>query len=928
MGIFTSILVVAAGVTLSPSAATAAGGSFIFASSRGACSVSGPGLSAADPYCSLQSALDAAQPGDTVVANGAFGPLTVSHSGTTAAPITIEGFIYYNTGSYVIGTDAEGTATTPGITFTGVHDVNVLAVEAIGAATSAISIVHSHDLTLDSVSIGLVGPDSQHSATEIAIDGQSSNVTLSRVHGAIGPGSGVGIAAGASHVIVTTSEFNSTAADAISVVGASDIDITSNSLISRCGSAVSYTSGASGVVENNVAEASVPTCTASVSALTVSADSAAAVTTDYNAISAPATTTAYTWAGTTYATAAAFAAATGQGHHDIVQSALFPLSQPVEGSPLIDSADANAPGELATDFQHKARADDLEVVNGGSGFHDRGPIERQDVVTWSYPTGAAGLAPFTAPVPIPSAWTPLTTTIDFGDGSTPLKDVTGVTSHVYATPGTYVGAISATGTDGVKGGYGFTTVVETASAPQSTVVATRTITDDSFGVLAGSISFTMPPIADQFEVQNQTLDFGDGTSVQGVLLSSFPHQYAAAGTYTATLTDTDFLGRTTSTTTAVTAALGFQPVPAVRDYDSRTALSQQIPAGGVVKLSASQLNADTLNYAGEAVVIGVTASGEAKSGFLTVYPDGTTRPNVSTVNFAAGQTIANQTTTLLGSNGSVDFYNGSAGPIDLIVDTYGTHAVAVPANTYVPVSPVRVLDTRVGLGAAAAPVAGGHTIGVGMGAAVPLNANSVIVNVTTTNAKSAGYLKAYESGVAVTPASASNWAAGGTVSNLVVVPLGADGKINLFNGGTGSADFITDVVGFYANGGTQALYLPSSPARVLDTRNGTGTGVTAKIGAGQTITLHLTGANGVAAVGTKAVSLNLTALNGGGSGWLTLYPDGATRPVASSLNYVAGNAIANATIMPVGADGSVQIYNGGTTAVDVIADLTGSYYSN
>jgi hypothetical protein len=53
-----------------------------------------------------------------------------------------------------------------------------------------------------------------------------------------------------------------------------------------------------------------------------------------------------------------------------------------------------------------------------------------------------------------------------------------------------------------------------------------------------------------------------------------------------------------------------------------------------------------------------------------VWPDLTTRPLASDLNFVAGQTIANLVIVKLGSNGKVDIYN-AAGNTDVIVDVVG-----------------------------------------------------------------------------------------------------------------------------------------------------------------------------------------------------------------------------------------------------------------
>ena len=119
-------------------------------------------------------------------------------------------------------------------------------------------------------------------------------------------------------------------------------------------------------------------------------------------------------------------------------------------------------------------------------------------------------------------------------------------------------------------------------------------------------------------------------------------------------------------------------------------------------------------------------------------------------------------------------------------------------------------------------------------------------------------------------------------------------------------------------------YQPVSPARVLDTR--TGTGVAAgRVGQEATIDLKVTGVGGVPATGVTAVALNVTVTNASGpASYLTVWPKGAPRPVASNLNFSAGVSLPNLVIASVGTDGKVSVYNHRGT-VDVVADVQGWY---
>jgi Bacterial Ig-like domain (group 3) len=101
---------------------------------------------------------------------------------------------------------------------------------------------------------------------------------------------------------------------------------------------------------------------------------------------------------------------------------------------------------------------------------------------------------------------------------------------------------------------------------------------------------------------------------------------------------------------------------------------------------------------------------------------------------------------------------------------------------------------------------------------------------------------------------------------------------------------------------TAPAYAPVTPVRILDTRNGTGT-AKAPVGPGGTVILQVTGVDGVPASGVTAVVLNVTATGPTASSFVTVYPDGGTRPVASNLNFTRGQTIPNLVVVPVGATG-------------------------
>jgi hypothetical protein len=129
-----------------------------------------------------------------------------------------------------------------------------------------------------------------------------------------------------------------------------------------------------------------------------------------------------------------------------------------------------------------------------------------------------------------------------------------------------------------------------------------------------------------------------------------------------------------------------------------------------------------------------------------------------------------------------------------------------------------------------------------------------------------------------------------------------------------------------ATAGSGSKLTPVSPVRVLDTRTGTG-GVTGPVAANSSVALQVAGASGVPASGVTAVVVNVTVTSPTAAGILTVYPDGASLPNASNVNFSAGQTVPNLVLVAVGSDGKVDFHNGSPGTVQVVADLAG-YFAN
>ena len=252
----------------------------------------------------------------------------------------------------------------------------------------------------------------------------------------------------------------------------------------------------------------------------------------------------------------------------------------------------------------------------------------------------------------------------------------------------------------------------------------------------------------------------------------------------------------------------------------------------------------------------------------------------------------------------------------------GAEGVVVGAD-YTPVSPDRILDTRVGTGTGKiAPVGaeGELTLSIPTVDGVPAaDMSAVVMNVTVTSPTKGGNLAVYPGADSDPLVSNLNFSAGQTVPNLVTVQLN-DGQVSFYNKSSGTVDVVADLEGFYAQGGYG--YQPGTPTRVLDTR--IGTGVTGPVAAEGVLRLDLAGK---VPAGAAAAVINLTVTDPQKSGHLTAYPDGAPRPNASNLNFSAGETVPNLVIVPLTND-VADIANASPGTVQMVADLEGYFSSS
>jgi hypothetical protein len=115
------------------------------------------------------------------------------------------------------------------------------------------------------------------------------------------------------------------------------------------------------------------------------------------------------------------------------------------------------------------------------------------------------------------------------------------------------------------------------------------------------------------------------------------------------------------------------------------------------------------------------------------------------------------------------------------------------------------------------------------------------------------------------------------------------------------------------------------PCRVVDTRNATGSYGGPALSANTDRSFVLAGQCGIPS-GAKAVSVNVTVAQPAASGDLRLYAGGTARPVASQINYRAGQTRANNGFAPLGATGDLAVRcDQASGNVQVIIDVNGYF---
>lgn len=334
-------------------------------------------------------------------------------------------------------------------------------------------------------------------------------------------------------------------------------------------------------------------------------------------------------------------------------------------------------------------------------------------------------------------------------------------------------------------------------------------------------------------------------------------------------------------------------------------------------LVMSQSNVCQIPATAQAYVLNVTLVPRGSADFVTIWAGSDPRPNVWTVRSPDGQVVANSTVVKAGG-GAIQVY--ASNDVDVILDISGyfTDSTQLGNLAYYPLTPCRVIDTRIEYRSPPGPF-GPPSMDArqtrrfrfpASPCTVPAGAAAYSVTITAVPPGPLAFLTAWPAGGAQPNISNINSPAGRVLANSVIVPASADGSIDVF--AFDRTDFLIDINGYFAPDNGQGLfYFPlAQQCRASDTRNAAGPYGGPIFGdeTSRTIALPASSCSGIPS-NAKGYVVNATALpDGSPMPFLTLWPTGQPRPNASVLNAFQGQVVTNSAIIPAGTNGAIDIF--------------------
>ena len=315
--------------------------------------------------------------------------------------------------------------------------------------------------------------------------------------------------------------------------------------------------------------------------------------------------------------------------------------------------------------------------------------------------------------------------------------------------------------------------------------------------------------------------------------------------------------------------------------------------------------------------LNVTVVPHGSLGYLTIWPAGQSQPGVSTLNSLDGRIKANAAIVPAGSNGAVSVFVTDTTDVILDINGYFVPASTQGSLALYPVTPCRVADTRNASGSLGGPsLAGGasRTFPIlSSSCGVPSNAQAYSMNFTAVPNGGLGYVTTWPTGQSQPLVSSLNDPTGTIAANAVIVPAGSNGSVDVF--ASDNTNLVMDINAYFASPGSGLAFYPLAPCRVVDTRVNPG----APVNNGSVNAL--VSSCGVPST-ARALVYNATVVPVGPLGYLTLWPDGQSQPLVSTLNAPDGAITSNMAIVPT-TNGLIDLFASPST--NLILDISGYF---
>jgi len=371
------------------------------------------------------------------------------------------------------------------------------------------------------------------------------------------------------------------------------------------------------------------------------------------------------------------------------------------------------------------------------------------------------------------------------------------------------------------------------------------------------------------------------------------------------------------------SGLTFVPVTPCRVADTRNAVGTfggPALVGNATREFDIPSSACNIPSTAKAYSVNATVVPHGFLGFLTAFPCGQPLPLASTLNATDGRVKAAAAIVPAGTNGGLCFFSTNDTDLVLDINGYFVPNSSPTALAFFPVTPCRVVDTRLAagsLGGPSIPANGSRTFPILSGPCnLPATAKAYSMNFTAVPQGPLGFLTTWPADQPQPLVSTLNANLGGITANAAIVPAAANGDISVFV--SNPSDVVIDVNGYFAAPAAGGLSLFAlTPCRVLDTRTAP---VNPPTASAFDVSVALSGCGAPATA--QSFVLNATVVPPAPFGFLTLWPQNTTQPLVSTLNAIDGAITSNMAIVPT-INGAISAF--GSHPVQLILDMSGYF---